>query len=107
MTEIIVARNLAKRYGTVQAVADVSLSVAEGEVLCLLGPNGAGKSTTVRIRSTLTRADAGTAFVAGPVVGKDPRSLRAAIGYVAQNAGTDGYLAGRETLLVQAAPHRM
>ncbi|WP_217428055.1 ABC transporter ATP-binding protein [Microlunatus speluncae] len=107
MTDVITARNLAKRYGKVEAVVDVSFSVAEGEVLCLLGPNGAGKSTTVRILATLTRADGGTAVVAGQDVSLQPRAVRAAIGYVAQNAGTDGYLTGRENLLVQAAAHRL
>lgn len=107
MTDVIAARHLAKRYGAVEAVADVSLSVAEGEVVCLLGPNGAGKSTTVRILTTLTRADGGSAFVAGYDVRTQARSVRAAIGYVAQSAGTDAYLTGRENLLVQAAAHRL
>jgi ABC-2 type transport system ATP-binding protein len=107
MTDVIIARNLTKRYGPVQAVTDVSFSVAEGDVLCLLGPNGAGKSTTVRILSTLTRADGGSAIVAGHDVRRNPRAVRAAIGYVAQNAGTDAYLTGRENLLVQAAAQRL
>src|SRR5882762_6690265 len=107
MTDVITARNLTKSYGAVEAVADVSLSVAEGEVLCLLGPNGAGKSTTVRILATLTRADGGSALVAGYDVRTQPRSVRAAIGYVAQSAGTDAYLTGRENLLVQAAAQRL
>jgi len=98
---------LTKRYGAVEAVADVSFAVAEGEVVCLLGPNGAGKSTTVRILATLTRADGGSAFVAGYDVHTQQRSVRAAIGYVAQSAGTDAYLTGRENLLVQAAAHRL
>jgi ABC-2 type transport system ATP-binding protein len=107
MTDIIAARHLRKRYGTVEAVADVSFSVVEGEVLCLLGPNGAGKSTTVRMLATLTRPDGGSALVAGHDVRTQARSARAAIGYVAQNAGTDAYLTGRENLLIQAAAHRL
>ncbi|HVX45864.1 MAG TPA: ATP-binding cassette domain-containing protein [Mycobacteriales bacterium] len=107
MSDVIAARHLQKRYGTVEAVADVSFSVGEGEVLCLLGPNGAGKSTTVRILATLTQANGGTAEIAGYDVQTHPRSVRTAIGYVAQNAGTDAYLTGRENLLVQAAAHRL
>ncbi len=107
MTDVITARQLIKRYGPVEAVSDVSFVLAEGEVLGLLGPNGAGKSTTVRILATLTRADGGTAIVAGQDVRRRPREVRAAIGYVAQHAGTDGYLTGRENLLVQAAAHRL
>jgi ABC-2 type transport system ATP-binding protein len=107
MTDAIAARHLTKKYKAVEAVADVSFLVAEGEVLCLLGPNGAGKSTTVRILSTLTRADGGAALVAGYDIRTQPRLVRAAIGYVAQNAGTDAYLTGRENLLVQAVAHRL
>src|SRR5436189_52698 len=44
--DAIVAEHLAKRYGEVEAVADVSFAVREGEIFGLLGPNGAGKSTT-------------------------------------------------------------
>ncbi|SDS50921.1 ATP-binding cassette domain-containing protein [Microlunatus soli] len=103
MTDAIIARHLRKRYGAVQAVADVSFTVTEGEVVCLLGPNGAGKSTTTRILTTLTRADGGSATVAGHDVTAQPQSVRATVGYIAQHAGTDAYLTGRENLLVQSA----
>jgi ABC-2 type transport system ATP-binding protein len=107
VNDVIVARHLMKRYGTIDAVVDVSFSVAEGEVLCLLGPNGAGKSTTVRILTTLARPDGGSALVAGHDVAVEPWLVRAAVGYVAQQAGTDTYLTGRENLLVQAAAYRL
>jgi ABC-2 type transport system ATP-binding protein len=83
------------------------LSLPEGDVLCLLGPNGAGKSTTVRMLSTLTRASAGCGQVAGYDLNRQPARIRRSIGYVAQQAGTDAYLTGRENLLVQAAAHRI
>ncbi|GAB3766815.1 ABC transporter ATP-binding protein [Microlunatus parietis] len=105
MTDAIVAHKLAKRYGGTIAVDDVSFSVAEGETVCLLGPNGAGKSTTVRILATLTRPDGGNAWVAGSSVSTDARAIRARIGYVAQHAGTDVHLTGRENLRIQAAAH--
>lgn len=107
MSNLIEADRLAKRYGAVQAVVDVSLTLSQGEVLCLLGPNGAGKSTTVRMLSTLTRPDSGAASVAGCDLIRQPRQVRASIGYVAQQAGTDQFLTGRENLLVQAAAHRI
>ncbi|MBM7790706.1 ATP-binding cassette domain-containing protein [Tenggerimyces flavus] len=107
MTDVITARNLSKRYGSVDAVSDVSFAVAEGEAFCLLGPNGAGKSTTIRMLATLTRPDGGSASVAGFDVRRQQRSVRASIGYVAQSAGTDDYLTGRENLLVQAAAQRL
>lgn len=103
MTEVVSALHLSKRYGKASAVADVSLSVAEGEIVCLLGPNGAGKSTVVRMLATLTRPDGGSATVAGYDVSAQPRSVRAHVGYIAQQAGTDGHLTGRENLLSQAA----
>ena len=107
MTEVVVARHLSKRYGRTTAVADVSLAVSAGEVVCLLGPNGAGKSTTIRMLATLTRPDGGTARVAGHEITKEPAAVRARIGYVAQNAGTDGYLTGRENLRSQAHAQRI
>ncbi|GAB3925155.1 hypothetical protein GCM10011575_05020 [Microlunatus endophyticus] len=107
MGNVIEVRHLVKRYGDVEAVADVSLALPEGDVLCLLGPNGAGKSTTVRILSTLTRASAGSGQIAGYDLNRQTRQIRQSIGYVAQEAGTDAYLTGRENLLVQAAAHRI
>ena len=54
-----------KSYGAVRVLAGVDLRVERGSVFSLLGPNGAGKTTMVRILSTLLRADAGQARVAG------------------------------------------
>ncbi len=61
--------HLTKNFGSRAAVADVSFSVARGEVFGFLGPNGAGKTTTVRILGTLISATAGSATVAGLPVG--------------------------------------
>jgi ABC-2 type transport system ATP-binding protein len=57
--------HLTKNFGPRTAVADVSFSVARGEVFGFLGPNGAGKTTTVRILGTLIAPTAGSAVVAG------------------------------------------
>src|ERR1044072_4325832 len=62
----IEAADLVKTYpGDIRALDGLSLSVPAGTIFALLGPNGAGKSTTVRILTTLSRADLGTARVAG------------------------------------------
>ncbi|HEY4461070.1 MAG TPA: ABC transporter ATP-binding protein [Streptosporangiaceae bacterium] len=61
----IEARHLTKAFGARTAVADVSFSVARGEVFGFLGPNGAGKTTTVRILGTLITPTSGSAVVAG------------------------------------------
>ena len=61
----IEAWGLVKRYGSKLALDGVDLEVARGSVCGLLGPNGAGKTTAVRILTTLTTPDAGTARIAG------------------------------------------
>ena len=99
--DAIVADALEKRYGEVQALDGVSFSVAEGEVFGLLGPNGAGKSTTVRVLTTLTRPDAGRAFVAGHDVVREAVRVRRSIGYVPQESGVDREATGRENLMLQ------
>src|SRR4051794_41866168 len=88
-TPEILAEGLRKSYGEQVAVADVSLSVAPGEILGVLGPNGAGKSTTVRILTTMTRPDAGAAWVAGHDVFADPRSVRRGVGGARSGADPD------------------
>ncbi|MFI7065229.1 ATP-binding cassette domain-containing protein [Kribbella sp. NPDC050124] len=89
---------LRKRFGAIEALADVDLQVPAGTVLGLLGPNGAGKTTLVRILATLTRPDAGTVRVAGLDVVGDSRAVRRIIGLSGQFAAVDGYLTGRENL---------
>jgi ABC-2 type transport system ATP-binding protein len=74
------------------------LEVRSGTIFGLLGPNGAGKSTTVKILTTLTRPDAGSARVAGADVLSDPERVRRSIGVVAQRSGVDPEATGRENL---------
>ena len=99
--EAIAVEELRKRYGEVHALDGVSFAVREGEVFGLLGPNGAGKSTTVRVLVTLTKADSGTASVAGHDVRRDQDAVRKAIGYVPQDSGVDVFGTGRENLMLQ------
>lgn len=65
MQPIIEVKNLVKKYGTVEAVRDLSFTVHEGEVFGLLGPNGAGKSTTLEIIETLREKTSGEVWVNG------------------------------------------
>ncbi|GJM36967.1 MAG: daunorubicin resistance protein DrrA family ABC transporter ATP-binding protein [Acidimicrobiales bacterium] len=97
-TDGVTANGLHKSYGDVQALAGLDLAVPEGTVLGLLGPNGAGKTTAVSILSTLLRADAGTATVAGFDVGTEPVQVRKHIGLSGQFAAVDEYLTGFENL---------
>jgi ABC-2 type transport system ATP-binding protein len=99
----VVATGLEKAYpGGVKALDGVSLRVGPGEVFALLGPNGAGKSTTVKVLTTLSRPDAGTATVAGFDVLTQPSAVRRSIGVVGQRSAVDGTATGRENLALQA-----
>ena len=102
MTLAIQADELTKNYPPdVRALDGLSLAVEAGTIFGLLGPNGAGKSTTVRILTPLSRADSGSARVAGIDVTKDPVKVRRAIGVVAQKHGLDPEATGRENLVLQ------
>jgi len=102
MTLAIEARDLSKVYPPgVSALDGVSLSVTPGTIFALLGPNGAGKSTTVRVLTTLTRPDGGSARVAGIDVLLEPVRVRRAIGVVGQKHGADPEATGRENLTLQ------
>ena len=99
----IEANNLRKTYkGGVEALVGLSFEVETGVVLGLLGPNGAGKSTTVKILTTLSRADSGEARVAGLDVVRDAERVRRSIGVVGQRTGLDPDSTGRENLEMQA-----
>lgn len=105
MHDAIVARALAKRYGHVDALCDLSLTVARGECLGFLGPNGAGKSTAVKILVGLVRPTGGTAQVLGRPAGD--RRTRARIGYLPELFRYPDWLAAREVLAFHAALMRL
>ena len=98
---MIELQGLCKRYGSVVALAGVSLSVPQGCLYGLLGPNGAGKTTTLRILATLLAPDSGQVRLAGVDALADPRQVRARLGYVAQEVAIDKILTGRELLRLQ------
>jgi ABC-2 type transport system ATP-binding protein len=83
-----------------RALDGLTFSVPEGVVLGLLGPNGAGKSTTVKILTTLSRADSGTARVAGYDVNRSQDKVRRSIGYVPQKSSSDPMATGVENLVL-------
>jgi ABC-2 type transport system ATP-binding protein len=101
MEDAILARDLRKAYGKVQALDGLDLTVGRGTIFGLLGPNGAGKSTTVKILTTLSRPDSGEARVAGFDVLESPRRVRRAIGVVGQRPGSAEEATGRENLVLQ------
>jgi ABC-2 type transport system ATP-binding protein len=103
----IEARGLRKEFGSLVAVEGVSFEVADGENFALLGPNGAGKSTLIRLLTTLLSPTAGSAFVAGHDVAKDPDAVRRAIGVVPQALTSDPKLTAAENLEFCAKLHRV
>ncbi|MFD7153453.1 ATP-binding cassette domain-containing protein [Kribbella sp. NPDC059898] len=105
-THAVEAVDLVKTYPAgrknppLRALDGLSVSVPEGMVLGLLGPNGAGKSTTVKILTTLSRADSGSARVAGYDVSREQDKVRHAIGYVPQKSSSDPMATGLENLVL-------
>ncbi|MFM2436481.1 MAG: hypothetical protein RL353_471, partial [Actinomycetota bacterium] len=98
----IIAENLVRHFGDVQAVKGINLEIKAGEVFGFLGPNGAGKSTAVRMLTTLLRPTSGTARVAGYDVVKDADMVRRSIGVALQDAAIDPLMTGAELLALQA-----
>ncbi|HXM52349.1 MAG TPA: ATP-binding cassette domain-containing protein [Candidatus Binatus sp.] len=94
----IATEQLVKRYGEIEAVRGIDLSIMPGEIFGFLGPNGAGKSTTISMLCTLLRPTSGRAAVAGFDVARDPGAVRARIGLVFQDPSLDEQLTARENL---------
>jgi ABC-2 type transport system ATP-binding protein len=91
-----------KRFGTLQALAGVSLEIAEGEFFGLLGPNGAGKTTLISCLAGLSRPDGGRLAVMGHDVVADYRAARRLLGIVPQELVFDPFFTVRETLRIQS-----
>jgi ABC-2 type transport system ATP-binding protein len=102
MAAAVLIENLQKRYGSVEAVKDISFHIEPGEIFGLLGPNGAGKTTTIRCLCTLTAPDRGRLEVCGVPVMERPKIVRRLLGYIAQEVALDKVLTGRELLQLQA-----
>jgi ABC-2 type transport system ATP-binding protein len=93
----LLVQGLSKRFGTADAVIDLSLSVPRGEVFGFLGPNGAGKSTTIRMLLGLLRPTAGTAWVFDLPAG-DVERAHQLLAYVPADVALWPSLTGRECL---------
>jgi ABC-type multidrug transport system ATPase subunit len=97
---MIEAHGLTKRFGATVALDGIDLEVPAGAILGVLGPNGAGKTTAVRILTTLSIPDGGSARVAGHDVVGEPAAVQRNIGVTAQDATLDEVLTGRENLVM-------
>ena len=92
--------DLKKRYGQVEALAGLSMTVGRGEVFGFLGPNGAGKTTTVKLLLGLARPTSGTAKVLGAPMGD--LQTRRKVGYLPELFRYQPWLKAREVLTLHA-----
>jgi sodium transport system ATP-binding protein len=100
---LIVAEELAKQFGDVEAVRKVSFAAPDGRITGLLGPNGAGKTTTLRMISTLVRPTRGSAHVDGLDIVGQPLAVRARIGMLSDARGLYARLTARENIAYYGA----
>ena len=103
MPQPLVLESLARRFGRVIAVADVSLEVRSGEIVGFLGKNGAGKTTTLRCMAGLLAPDHGRIVVAGADLAREPRAAKARLGFVPDQPFLYDRLSAREFLAFIAA----
>lgn len=95
-------KSLAKRYGNLVAVDNLTLDIEENEIFGLLGSNGAGKTTTIHMLATLLKPTSGTATVNGYDIVRQPAKVRESIGIVFQAPSSDDMLTGHENLYVHS-----
>ena len=100
MNEVLRVSNLSKSYGGVQAVSDVSFSLAAGELLALIGPNGAGKTTCFNLLNGQLAAGSGSAELEGrSLIGLKPRQIwRLGVGRTFQITATFASMSVRENV---------
>ena len=101
----ISARGLRKSFGEKTVLDGIDLTVPQGTILALLGPNGAGKTTVVHLLTTYLCPDAGEIRISGQDPARNPQAVRRAIGVTGQFSAVDGYLTGRENLMLMADLH--
>ncbi len=93
---------VSKSFGPQQAVRDLNLTVAPGELFGLIGPNGAGKTTTIKMAVGLLRPSSGRILICGHDVQSDGRESRRHLGYVPDSAALYDRLTGSEMLQLAA-----
>lgn len=91
-------KSVARHYGKVKAVDNVSFTAGEGEIIALVGHNGAGKTTLIKLMLGLARPTAGSVTVLGQDPAAGDTSVRKRLGYLPENVSFNTALTGRETL---------
>jgi ABC-2 type transport system ATP-binding protein len=94
----ISTKDLSKRYGNIEALSGLTMTIPRGAVFGFLGPNGAGKTTAVKLLLGLARPTSGSAEVLGEPVGQ--RSARRRVGYLPELFRYQSWLTAREVLLL-------
>jgi ABC-2 type transport system ATP-binding protein len=90
--------HLVKRFGSVTAVNDVSLTVPESEIFGFLGPNGAGKTTTIRLLTGVLIPDAGTVRINGIDIHRHPLDAKMQMGVIPESSTVYGDLSAEQNL---------
>lgn len=103
LNDIIEIAGLSKRFGSVQAVDDISFTVERGSLFAFLGLNGAGKSTTINILCSILQKDAGSVLIDGCDLEREADKIKPKLGIVFQNSVLDERLTVRENLTVRAS----
>ena len=107
VSPVIELHQLAKRYGRIDALRSVTLSVGAGEIFGLLGPNGAGKTTLIRLLTGSTRPSAGDVKVLGLDPVRDSQSVRRQIGYMPQAPALYEDLSPRDNIRFFSRAHKL
>jgi Cu-processing system ATP-binding protein len=94
--------NVTKRYGRIVALTDVSIDLAEGEMVALIGHNGAGKTTLMKLMLGLIRPTSGSIEMLGDNPAAGQFAGRRHVGYLPESVSFDAALTGRETLAFYA-----
>src|SRR5579863_5734534 len=94
----ITVEQLARSFGSLEAVKGIDFAVGRGETFGFLGPNGAGKSTTIKMLCTLLQPTSGRALVNGYDVVRESAGVRQSIGIVFQDPSLDEYLTAEQNL---------
>lgn len=97
-SSIITVRGVSKKYKGRKALKDISFDVREGEVLGIIGPNGAGKTTMISLLATINRPESGNIHILGEDILKNPKKVRASLGYVPQENALYPMLTAYENL---------
>ena len=95
---MISVKNITKTFKDFEALKNLSIEVAQGEIYGLLGSNGAGKSTTINILLGFLDPNSGEAFINGINTASEKLIARKSIGYIPENVNLYPYLTGIENL---------